>query len=659
MNADSVSWLAANQRHLMTAVAEVRRALQRHIARAEGNPRDVELMAMPVDVVPARVTDDTRGPWALDTLCATFALSDFERAVLLLTAGMELDPGFGSLCDAAQGAAGRSYPTFSLAMAALPDPEWFAITPDAPLRHWRLIEVGAGTAITLSPLRIDERILHYLVGVEHQDERLGGIISPLEVGGQLVPSHRDVATRVAALWAPSTGSDITPLIQFCGGDMTSKLAVAATACAAVGLQASIIPAGNIPAGAAELESLARLWEREAALGERVLLVNADDVDAGDPTRTAAVNRLIDRLTGPLAVTSRERWAVTGRPAIAVDIDKPTSAEQHALWERALGPAAERLNGRLALIVSQFNLSPTAIEAAAADARRQGDERVGDTLWDACRRQARPRMEDLAQRIEPVAGWEQLILPEQQLEVLRAIVAHVRQRARVYDDWGFARREARGLGISALFAGPSGTGKTLAAEVLANELRLDLYRVDLSQVVSKYIGETEKNLRRLFDAAEDGGAILQFDEADAIFGKRSDVRDSHDRYANIEVSYLLQRMEAYRGLAILTTNLKSALDPAFLRRIRFVAVFPFPDRAQRADIWRQIFPAETPVERLDSERLAQLDVAGGNIRSIALNAAFLAADEGRPVGMAHMLRAARAEYAKLEKPLSDAEIRGWL
>jgi SpoVK/Ycf46/Vps4 family AAA+-type ATPase len=214
------------------------------------------------------------------------------------------------------------------------------------------------------------------------------------------------------------------------------------------------------------------------------------------------------------------------------------------------------------------------------------------------------------------------------------------------------------GVTALFAGESGTGKTLAAEVIANDLGLLLYKIDLSAVVSKYIGETEKNLRRVFDAAEAGGVILLFDEADALFGKRSEVKDSHDRYANIEVSYLLQRMEAYRGLAILTTNLKDALDKAFLRRIRFVIQFPFPDATQRAAIWRRIFPAATPTEDLDITKLARLTIAGGNIRNIALHAAFLAAEAGEPVRMSHLLQATRHEYAKLEKPLSHAEIGDW-
>ena len=297
-----------------------------------------------------------------------------------------------------------------------------------------------------------------------------------------------------------------------------------------------------------------------------------------------------------------------------------------LWRQTLGAEAASLNGRVESLVAQFSLTAPAIRSAAAEATSQyskdgsqeQEAALGDRLWETCRLHARPQLDGLAQRISSQVGWDDLVLPQSQLQTLFDIVVQVRQRARVYDEWGFAAKSERGLGISALFSGASGTGKTMAAEVMANELRLDLYRIDLSQVVSKYIGETEKNLRRVFDAAEDGGAILLFDEADALFGKRSEVKDSHDRYANIEVSYLLQRMESYRGLAILTTNMKSALDTAFLRRIRFIVHFPVPDAAQRAEIWRRIFPADTPTGRAWMlTRLARLNVAGGNIRNIAL------------------------------------------
>ena len=411
-----------------------------------------------------------------------------------------------------------------------------------------------------------------------------------------------------------------------------------------------------------------MWEREAALSTSALLLDLDELDARMPPASCrhaadrARRRGADR--GEPRATTHPR-----RPMITLDVRMPTTGEQRDFWGglrgRKPGVAPVHLNGHVEALVSQFSLSAPSIHAACAGALAgavsgpDGAHDLAGMVWDACRIQARPRLDNLAQRIEPAAAWDDLVLPEAQRQVLREIAAHVRQRARVYESWGFAAKGARGLGVSALFAGASGTGKTMAAEVLAGELRLDLYRIDLSQVVSKYIGETEKNLRRVFDAAEEGGAILLFDEADALFGKRSEVKDSHDRYANIEVSYLLQRMETYRGLAILTTNMKNALDTAFLRRIRFVVQFPFPDAEQRAEIWRRIFPLDTPTEGLDVSKLARLNVAGGNIRNIALNAAFLAADAGEPVRMEHLLRAARSEYAKLEKPLTAAEIGGWV
>lgn len=416
----------------------------------------------------------------------------------------------------------------------------------------------------------------------------------------------------------------------------------------------------IPTVAAELDLLLRLWEREAALSRSALLLNCDQIDNADTARNTAIARLLERLNGFSIVTSRERISISQRAVVSFDVHKPTVKEQCAVWEAALISVAPQLDGQVKNLVSQFNLSTSNIHTACQTAKRQLGSRqeLSNILWDTCRLQARPRLDELAQRLEPSAAWEDLVLPEMQTEILREVAAHVHQRGTVYEDWGFGAKSKRGLGISALFAGASGTGKTLAAEVLAQELRLDLYRIDLSSVVSKYIGETEKNLRQVFDAAEVGGVVLLFDEADALFGKRSDVKDSRDRYANIEVSYLLQRMECYPGLAILTTNLKSALDTAFLRRIRFVVQFPFPDAAQRAEIWRRIFPANTPTEGLDPLKLARLNISGGNIRNIALNAAFLAADAGEPVKMAHLLRATRSEYAKLEKALTDSEIGNW-
>jgi hypothetical protein len=578
---------------------------------------------------------------ALDALGDSFGLSPFERDVVLLCAGVELDATFAAACAAAHGDPRRTQPTFGLALAALPDAHWSALAPDGPLRRWRLVEAAASHSLTTSPLQIDERVLHYLAGVPSLDERLRGLVETLPPG-PLPASHAALAERTATLW--SRGQPLP--VQLCGGDRAARRAIAAAACAELGLGLLAIRAADLPAAPAEREALARIWEREAVLSAAGLLVECDEHDEHE--RAAAALALIGDVHGIRLVSTRDTIPSDTATIVRVDVPPLSEDERIGLWHEALGGEEDGVES----VARQFELGVHGIEAAAAQVR------LGSTLWDASRAQARPRLDDLAQRIEPAARWEDLVLPEPQRELLREIATHVRRRATVYDDWGWASRSARGLGIAALFSGASGTGKTMAGEVLANELELDLYRIDLSSVVSKYIGETEKNLRRVFDAAEEGGAILLFDEADALFGKRSEVKDSHDRYANIEVSYLLQRMESYRGLAILTTNQKSALDPAFLRRLRFVVQFPFPDTEQRAEIWRRVFPADTPTSGLDPDLLGRLNVAGGNIRSIALNATFLAADASEPVGMAHLLRAARSEYAKLEKPLGDSEIRGW-
>jgi hypothetical protein len=668
MNAQLTNtWHEANQHYLTAALDRVRAALQRHAAQGNGRGgvdsagmQHGSTIAQALQEAAARLS----GPSALDTLCTAFLLSPFERDVLLMCAGMELDAGFAPLCAAAQGDTRRAYPTFGLALAALPDAHWSALTPAAALRRWRLIEVGAAQSVTTSPLHIDERILHYLTGVSYPDDRLNGLLEALPAAGDLPPSHRTLANRIAEIWAQARGVAAWPVIQLCGGERVSKYHIAAMAGTALGIQVQAIRAADTPAAVAEREALMRLWEREAVLSQSALLVDCEGIESLEQLHPALA--FLERVQGMLLVAHREPIGFQKRMAIRLDVPKPGRAEQQALWRNALGSAGRHLNGQVDAIVSQFQLSPQTIHAASAEALTslkgqgfQSPSLAPQILWEACRAQGRQRLDQLAQRITPAATWDDLVLPEPQRQTLREIGMHVRQRGKVYDAWGFATNSTRGLGISVLFAGVSGTGKTMAAEVLANELRLDLYHIDLSQVVSKYIGETEKNLRRIFDAAEEGGAILLFDEADALFGKRSEVKDSHDRYANLEVSYLLQRMEAYHGLAILTTNMKSALDPAFLRRIRFAVQFPFPDAAQRSEIWRRIFPRNTPTDGLDLARLARLNVAGGNIRNIALNAAFLAADAGEPVRMTHLLRAAHSEYAKLEKPLTEAEIGGWI
>ena len=623
----TATWDEANHAYV---VEELRR-LQHQLRGAEYQPQgqDWKLDAPP----------------AIEHVAEAFALSSFERDVLLLCAGIELDAELARACAAAQG--GHAVATFGLALATLREPHWSALTPAAPLRYWKLVDVGAGDGLVTCPLRIDERVLHHLVGVSHIDERLLGraCVAPPE----LPESHDAIAAQVAG--ALVAGPEWVP-IQLCGEEGADLEDVAAVACALDGLDIHVLHARDLPPTSTEREHLGRLWAREAVLGDTALLLRVDD-------EATAAGAFVERYQGPLLVASRDPLHLPDRVLPRFDVAKPGAREQTALWESALGPLGAPARGVVGELVNQFAMSRAAIVASAASVRHAPPERAPELLWEACRSSSRARLDDLAQRIESSAAWEDLVLDPLATEILEEIVKNVRRRARVYDDWGFRAKSARGLGVSALFFGGSGTGKTLAAEVIANELRLDLYRIDVSQVVSKYIGETEKNLRRVFDAAESAGSVLLFDEADALFGKRSEVKDSHDRYANIEVSYLLQRMEAYRGLAVLTTNMRQALDPAFTRRIRFLVSFPFPDETRRADIWRRIFPASTPTAGLEPRALARLNVAGGNIRNIALGAAFLAADEDRPVEMADILRAARAEYSKLDRTLTETEIAGWV
>ena len=666
LSEETVTWEEADRGYLLAAVSSVRDALERAALRRAAEA-DTEEPAADLNEALPQLADPAEAASTLTHLCDNFGLSEFERDTLLLAIGAELDESFAPLCAAACGDTRRPFPTFGLAHAALAGAHWSAFTPAGPLRRWHLVELLAGETLMSRQLRVDERVLHHLMGASALDERLRSFVEPVGPPSALPFSYRAHAERLVSQ-LPRGGDEGRPwaVVQLCGDARGGKRALAAVVCGHLGLRLHGMSAADIPAASAERDALARLWEREAALLESALVINLESAEHGDAVRAFA-----ERVQGLLFVCAEEPLGLPTRPSIVLHANRPAAQEQRALWEHALGPLAATLNGQLEAVVAQFPLDVLDIERAgravrvgaalASEGLEDGaaEPSLGPMLWEACRAETRQPLDSCAQRIETRAGWDDIVLPEAQAWTLREISAHVRQRARVYDTWGFAARGLRGLGITALFAGPSGTGKTLAAEILAHELSLDLYRIDLSRVVSKYIGETEKNLRRVFDAAEEGGAVLLFDEADALFGKRSEVRDSHDRYANIEVSYLLQRMEAYRGLAILTTNMRGSLDTAFLRRLRFVVNFPFPDAPLRARIWERAFPAATPTEGLDVTKLARLNLAGGNIRNIALNAAFLAADRDEPVRMSHLLLSTRGEYLKLEKPLSESEIGGWL
>jgi hypothetical protein len=625
---------------------------------AEGEPVVIEA-AQPRALPPGSPSAAIEPPPALELLAKRLGLTDFEKNVLLLCAAMELDTRTGGLCALALGEPAYPYPTFALALTLFDKPAWDAMSPERPLRYWRLIEVnqpGAQPLVT-SALKADERIVNYIKGLNYLDDRLSSVASLIGGETPLAPSQ-EAASEAIASYVGRGPDPHPPVLQLLGSDSQSKLLIATRVAARLGVMLHRISVAALPTQSPDLENFARLWQRESTLLPLALYIDATDLDRTSGPGVVALQRVCKRGMGLVFVETHQQWPELGPGSLAFDVARPTASEQHRTWHDTLGAGAEEISRRLA---AQFNFNLPSIHAIGATARaRTADDPSGltDVVWHDCLRHARPALDQLAQPLEPKARWEDLELPAAEKTLLRQVAQQVACRLPVYDTWGFRERMNRGLGISVLLAGESGTGKTMAAEVLANDLSLMLYRIDLSSVVSKYIGETERNLRKLFDAAEDGGAILFFDEADALFGKRSEVKDSHDRYANIEINYLLQRIETYRGLSILATNMKSALDSAFLRRLRFIINFPFPGQSERQSIWRKAFPAKAPVAALDFTRLARFNLTGGSIHNIALNAAFLAAHAGEPVSMRLVLDAIRNEYRKLDKPVNEADFR-WL
>ena len=579
-------------------------------------------------------------PPALMDLTARLGLSPFEQDVLLLCAAVAFDTRLPHLCARAQDDPQRPYPTFALALALFDEPSWDALSAARPLRAWRLIEIHQGRSepLTTAALRADERIVNALKGLDDLDDRLAMYLQPVPQNtAALTPvSNRSVLTALQGLEADTDGR--VPVLNLYGPDPEGQSLLAQELARLHGLTLYRADGASLPTAAGDADTLGRLWQREARLSPVGLLL-----DAQPETPPGVLRALGHQNASLLCVASRDPVTGMNLPHLALEVPLPGPAEQEQQWLQALPGLAPTRAGELA---QQFTLGPATLARLAA-------QNTPETLWDACRESTRTALDTLATRVDVRAQWPDLVLPAEQLELLHQLTAQVRHRHTVYEDWGFAARLNRGLGISALFAGESGTGKTMAAEVIANDLKLDLVRIDLAGVVSKYIGETEKNLRRIFDAAEGGGAILLFDEADALFGKRSEVKDSHDRYANIEVNYLLQRIEGYRGIAILATNIRSAMDSAFTRRLRFIVTFPFPGLEERQRLWRQAYPAGVDISALDVRVLARFALSGAGVQNAALASAFRAAARGdHTVQQTDALQAVRAELIKQERPISD-------
>jgi ATP-dependent 26S proteasome regulatory subunit len=596
-------------------------------------------------------------PPALELLVQLFGLTPLERDVLILCFAPVLDPRLARLYAYVQDDIAQTQPTANLALTLFCEHDHSAalaaFAPDAPLRRFSLVNITNARVLS-----IDERIRSFISGVNQPDERIAGWLRPLQPA-LFLSSHRELVEKIS-LWLRSRPGDaVTLRLNLVGAPGAGKRAMARAVADRLGVQ--IVSIDLQHQTISDPYAVARLLEREAVLLQTVFYLNPTPSDRTDVSTNKLVSYMIERARALVIVASSEPLQ-TERSMLTVRVPKPEAQMRVALWRQALARTGQSFNGELETLAQHFDLGPDDISQAVTFATERsrmrgvqaGAEINVHDLWEACREHAAFNLEELAQRLVPAYEWNDIVLPEDVLRQLEELTAQVAQRHQVYEHWGFGAKLTRGRGISALFSGPSGTGKTMAAEILANHLQLDLYRIDLAGMVSKYIGETEKNLKKVFDVAERTAAILFFDEADALFSKRTDVKDAHDRYANLEVNYLLQRMEDYRGLAILATNRKSDLDRAFLRRLRFLVDFPFPDAVSRRLIWQQVFPPAAELGELDYDWLARLEIAGGSIRNIALNAAFLAANVRAPIDMTHLYHAGRREYAKLDKLIPESE-----
>lgn len=683
---NTVPWRTQNAAWLTLQLRCLRLRLQRHALhlrrRAPVGPvadwllagedtaasaeRDEEIQAFDEDI--ATLEDEIEqfgvrmgaeaAPPALGMISELAGLSRLECQLLLLAGAPALDGAFAPAYAELHADSRRDRATLHLALSIFASPQDRLIAADCllpmrPLRRLRLLDlVDEDEPLMLRGLTVDDRMADYLRGVNRLDTRLEPFLrqpAPAIPGGVATAA----AARAAALIQGE--SERWPLVNFVGAADGGPVQAAVLACGELDLQPRRIDLVRL-AAAEERAAVIELMGREALLGRLALVVDATEPHDGTGH---ALDELICSVGAPLLIASRERWPCAEPGMHTVPVAKAGRPEQQTLWERVLAGFPNSVNGELDGVVQQFDFGAAAISDVVARAAVAADEVItGQDLWDACRAQSRGGLDNLANRLLPCFDWDDIVVGEDVRAQLGELAEQVRQRARVYETWGFAARLAHGRGITALFAGPTGTGKTMAAEILAAHLRLDLHRVDLAGIVSKYIGETEKNLRRVFEAAEGAGSILFFDEADSLFGSRTEVRDSHDRYANLEINYLLQRMEDYTGLAILATNRRASLDPAFLRRLRFVVEFPFPVAEDRRRIWERVFPPQAELGTIDCGSLSRLEISGGSIRCIALNAAFLASADNSPIEMEHIMRSAAREYAKLSKPLSPAEFGGW-
>ncbi len=613
-----------------------------------------------------------------ERLRGLFGLSEFDLDALLIAIAPDIDPRYERLYGYLQDDVTKKRPTVDLILNLLCDSLEARLrarrcfSADGPLVAHRLVALIEDPSQRQAPLlaryvKVDDRVVEFLVGSDAVDARLvphAAHVVPERGFDQLIVAS-DLRNRVRLLLRRRDRL----VLYFQGPYGVGKQAMAEALCRELGCSLVVVDGAQLAhAAGQDLPTTIGLAFREAVLQEAVLYWKGFDALLVEDRRTGldALLRILGARAGLTVLAGDAPWEPADLPSgvtfVRIELPRPSHAERAQLWSRALAAdAAARADLEVDSLAGKFRLTGGQIRDAVATAcglarwrEPEHGELTMDVLYAACRLQSNRKLGTLARKISSHYRWDDIILPPDRLQQLREICNCVKYRALVYDAWGFDRKVALGKGLNVLFAGPSGTGKTMAADIMAGELGLDLYKIDLSTVVSKYIGETEKNLARIFEEAETSNAILFFDEADALFGKRSEVRDAHDRYANIEINYLLQKMEEHEGMTILASNFRKNMDEAFVRRLHFAVEFPLPNEADRRRIWERTWPAEVPQDAsVDMDFMARrFEIAGGNIKNIALAAAFLAAADDGPVRMEHLLHGTRREYQKMGKVLGE-------
>jgi hypothetical protein len=556
-------------------------------------------------------------PW----LSARLRLEACEAEALWLLACIELSPAVARLTESFGTAAGI---TLQILRELVPATELQIAT----LQRFGLVELQTSPDVPHQSrrIRIGDRVLTLLRGELDLDLELHGIAT-FHAAGDPDGSATDLAHSLIVAVGPE------------GSGRTNALVAVATPHGTLRIQAA-----KLARDPAIARRQLRAAVREACLFDVVPLVQELD---DEPTRSI-VEESFAHYQGCVLVTSRTGMTWRDRPVVRRDMARPTGEQRLECWTQELGDRATP--ELVSQVASRYALWPRSIRESVRNALATGKHLDADVIQAGVSAHLGESLATLATRVDWKQSWADLVLPVEQFEQLLELVARARHRDQVLETWGFSDKVGKGNGIAALLSGPPGTGKTMAAGLLAKELGLDLYQVDLSKVVSKYIGETEKQLAALFDAAETGQAIVLFDEADSLFAKRSEVKSSNDRYANLEVNYLLQRLESFTGIVLLTTNHERSIDEAFRRRLSLHVRFPAPDESHRVQLWKALMPDRAAVaDDLDFGRLASAyDMSGGYIKNAVLRAAYLAAHEKRVISMDHLWRAARSESEAMGK-----------